>query len=906
MKDRIIKYSILFSVLILLIVTIVGCNSKSVVQNSNGDSEYSSEVENSSMEIPKGYDFQVQVIADNRMIIRLTDPNLQEKYPTFVKSNEEYSYNVASWNINLGNHWNISTVIPSNENTDKNSVSVSDGDYVQTMVSYYDENSQNLNINLPSPKIYIDGKNIIYDINIPDDCPIGFSENMDAFINIENIDTNDTTNFQVNGEDAKADTQLISENISNDISTEKSNKIFITPISSKIAIIYFDYTDAKKNKDGDIQYRADLTFDEFVITNYQKISKDGTVSDYSANISTSTQEQLSYIEPENYEKDGKWFSIIDISPYESTVDFLEPGNSQFLFVEVASAVDYNEDNSGEYTDNLTISLNDVIEEQYSGLNLQEIKNSLSDDILYAQESSFGNRSGRYSLYVNGFTQEETDELYFNPETDDVLMYKGPFIDKKYLQNTQDPDAGIAYYMAWFDSSGNLLGYIEKYVFSTEDNTNNVGVATLDNDTDGGIFHYTVVSLGTGKEEKPYQICYRICDGQGSSGYDYVLKKGISSKDDFIKYFQNLEEVTPPKSIKATEKSYLKNSIIDTSQSEELTFATYPMDYLYFVPTTKDFLLVEDYDLEMENTFDSELMMSYYGTNKIKYDLSVLRSYDKDGNEVAKIKRYVFEYSDMYYDSGPGGRWYQQGYEQSDARDCFLAHNNDGQEYELLKQVDNVVYIIEKNSSEEESSKEKLIDSYGKKGYKYYASVPLKQSEDMDVEKVSSMISTGKVQDYDFSKDFDYKFEVKDAHTATITLVDPFISDTYTINYNGVMDGTYEYYWDIGMNTVDGERMGVSTYWYNEQLGYSIYPDNATLTIGDMSSTWYYNKTDGSDVTYDNTTGCISCEVVDNKIIWTIKLPEDCTEDMTKMEIQNTSVYYNPLNKTGYSFYQENN
>lgn len=496
-----------------------------------------------------------------------------------------------------------------------------------------------------------------------------------------------------------------------------------------------------------------------------------------------------------------------------------------------------------------------------------------------------------------------DQLYFVPETDDVLVYKTKFIENKYLKDTNDPDAGMVYYMAWFDKDGSVLGYVEKCVFSTDDNSENIVIATLDNDTDGGIFQYDAVSLGNGKEDKPYQICYRVCDINGVFGLGYLEKRGINNKEDFIRYYGDFEKVEAPKPQNKTEKKYLKDQM-KQDQVEPQVFATYPLDYLYFVPSTEDYTVVEDYNLEMEDTFDKNLMMEFYGTNKIKYDISVLRSFDNKGNEVSKIKRYVFTYDDEYY-AVPNGRWNNQGFYQSDARDCFLAHFNDGKEYSLLKQVDNVVYIVEKESEEQNLSKAKWIDLYNKEGHKYYASIPIKDndtSDETNETSVPKMKITGKVTDYDFSDKFSYEFVASEPHKATFTLKDPFISDSYVINQNGVKDGTYEYSWSIEFGDDNVGRFGINTNWSNEFIGCSQYEDDFSIPINDMNTSCYYNMGDISENYYEVELGEIRCETIADSIVWTITLPYNSKADLTKIDTENKYISVSSLNNMGYSIF----
>lgn len=119
--------------------------------------------------------------------------------------------------------------------------------------------------------MYTEGNNIIYDISIPDDFPVGFTDNMECYVNIVNKPMNSNVSFNLSGEEAKATKQLITSKLTQ----ENTNRVTITPISATKAMIIFDTAIARKNKPGNIQFRADLTFDNFTIVNYQKLVKTG-------------------------------------------------------------------------------------------------------------------------------------------------------------------------------------------------------------------------------------------------------------------------------------------------------------------------------------------------------------------------------------------------------------------------------------------------------------------------------------------------------------------------------------------------------------------------------------------------------------------------------------------------------
>lgn len=105
---------------------------------------------------------------------------------------------------------------------------------------------------------------------------------------------------------------------------------------------------------------------------------------------------IAYCSAEIIENNGQFISIIDILPYDTKVDFLNSKDSIFSYVEHASAVEY--DAKGEYTDNLSINIADVILDKYNNLTYTEILNSISEKTTYTIENNLGSRCGKFSLY----------------------------------------------------------------------------------------------------------------------------------------------------------------------------------------------------------------------------------------------------------------------------------------------------------------------------------------------------------------------------------------------------------------------------------------------------------------------------------------------------------------------------
>lgn len=122
--------NLLIIIVVLCTLLLSGCGNKNYNETTTEETSYIIEDTNMTQNLPEGYDIKIQVIADDRMIICLTDPKLQEKYPTYFDSNEEYSNDVANWNINFGTNWSVNTVIPSDENYEKENVSLTDSEYV--------------------------------------------------------------------------------------------------------------------------------------------------------------------------------------------------------------------------------------------------------------------------------------------------------------------------------------------------------------------------------------------------------------------------------------------------------------------------------------------------------------------------------------------------------------------------------------------------------------------------------------------------------------------------------------------------------------------------------------------------------------------------------------------------------
>ena len=451
----------------------------------------------------------------------------------------------------------------------------------------------------------------------------------------------------------------------------------------------------------------------------------------------------------------------------------------------------------------------------------------------------------------------------------------------YLDNqtvdTEDPNVGMIYYRAWFDEQGNTVGYVEKFVFDTEIHPGDFAHFALDNNTDGGMFHYTASSLGYGKEEKDYSLVYRVADYVGDSTSYMIQNLGITNKQGFLNSYGHLEAVSTP--ISTMERTAFKSEM-DEKNKEAPYFAVYPQDDVFFKPTTDDFVLVEDYGLEKQDTLDRDLMMICYGTNTIQYDIARLRSFDEAGNQVNEITRYVFEYSSDYY---LPGRWFHTGHYQSDARDCFLGMNLQRDQYEVLVQVDNVVYFSRKNEQSDEATrtKEELITYFNQQGYQYYASKPI-ATEERRSESIPEPISTGKVDAYDYFQDFDLKLEANGPKSATVTLTHPFVKEEYIVNRIGTPQGTMEYQWDLELTRQNGNNRDflgcASTDWYNEQIGFHTREREASLSVSDMK-TDYYELTGFHS---EEMSKSAKVETKDGKMVWTFHLPADSAVDFTTL------------------------
>jgi hypothetical protein len=310
--------------------------------------------------------------------------------------------------------------------------------------------------------------------------------------------------------------------------------------------------------------------------------------------------------------------------------------------------------------------------------------------------------------------------------------------------------------------------------------------------------------------------------------------------------------------------------------------------------------VEEYGLERPDTFERELMMQYYGTNTIQYDLARLRSFDEAGNEVGHVTRYVFEYSGDYYDPGPQGRWYQSGFFQSDARDCFLSLYQNRDDYEILAQVDNVVYVSQKRVDTDARTKPELLQYFDEQGNKYYASKPLANNQNG---AAAAFISTGKMASYDYAQDFDLKWDVHGSRSATVTLTGPFIQELYTVNRLEMPEGMTEYQWNISFLEKQGDRVehlaAINTGWSNEQFEYQTQARGTALSPSEMETQFY---TIGTWQNYDAASGYVACSATDGAITWELKLPADAPIDLTRFTAEDLEVSFQSPYETAYRLF----
>ena len=130
--------------------------------------------------------------------------------------------------------------------------------------------------------------------------------------------------------------------------------------------------------------------------------------------------------------------------------------------------------------------------------------------------------------------------------------------------------------------------------------------------------------------------------------------------------------------------------------------------------------------------------------------------------------------------------------------------------------------------------------------------------------------------------FEDKYAVEVAYaggrTLTITLTDPDLKETYSINQPDTPDGALEYGWRVTLS--DGSarlKLGTSHYKFEEK------PKTVGLDGMMQNSLWLYAEDRWKHI------ADASMETADKQIQWTVDIPTDVAFDFSSVEITGVDI-----------------
>lgn len=148
------------------------------------------------------------------------------------------------------------------------------------------------------------------------------------------------------------------------------------------------------------------------------------------------------------------------------------------------------------------------------------------------------------------------------------------------------------------------------------------------------------------------------------------------------------------------------------------FTSYYEDSQLFAPTTDDYLLMESYDQRWDLLPEFADMSS---EKSIPVRITILRSFDESGEVVSQFMRYSF------LESCAEDEFTYYNIKKLDdfGRNCYTSLANNGKDYPLLVQIDNIVYAqaVPEDISEQRT-KEQFAQDYAADGTKHWFSKPL--------------------------------------------------------------------------------------------------------------------------------------------------------------------------------------